>query len=330
MDRKVLLNQLQLVYSPLCNYDFTSFRSDLVIQNVIQRSKLYIIAQRSEIRFDNIRPNLPDKSLEFEIRQQGNPNVLFCKMPLFQEHLAKDPTKEIILYFGSNDPENVMDEFGLSNIHGFKLYEEYESDETFIAWFSPEKFLQNFWKGILDAEVSGDIHHFTKYKVHYVGQSTKQNIWKRLTGHNKLQDILSLEYPFSYGSLPTHEIVILMFGFKENLQFHTWGRESPVEDMVDSFLGKNLPNERTIFLDAEKALINSMQPKYNQELFKKYPVSKDGLSKHKYNSISYSFSDPITLVYDKGEIEGGLSFFGGDALVVKENSSVELFKHQKK
>jgi len=96
------------------------------------------------------------------------------------------------------------------------------------------------------------------------------------------------------------------------MQMHTFGDNADIDEMVNSLLGKNMPEQRTIFLDAEKALINAMQPKYNDELFKNYPKSADGLYKHNYNSISYTFTDPITLVYDKGEIECGLPFWGGD------------------
>lgn len=328
MKQKILMNQLLLAYSPLCNRDFTILKTDPVIQNIIETSSLYVIAQRSEIRFDNIVNNEEEKAIEFEIRQINNPNVLKCRVSLFQENIATDPSKEVLVYLGSNDVNNDF-KASINNVHGMKFYQEEISEENFLIWFSPEKFLQNYWKGLLVAKIEGNIHDFTKYNVHYVGQATKQDIWKRLTGHEKLQDILSLEYPLSYGSLPTHEIAILLFRFHDNLLMQTYGDESTEEDMVNSMLGKNMPDQRTIFLDAEKALINSMQPKYNDELFKNYPKSTDGLYKHNYDSVSYSFIDPITLVYEKGKIEGGLSPFGGDTIVIKNNQTIELFKYPK-
>jgi hypothetical protein len=74
----------------------------------------------------------------------------------------------------------------------------------------------------------------------------------------------------------------------------------------------------TIFLDPGKALINAMLPKYNDELSKSYRKSLDGLYKPNYNSISYSFADPITLVYNKGEIEGGLTSWGGYTIIIAQ------------
>lgn len=323
------MNQLTLAYSPLCNYDFTILKTETVIQNIIESSSLYAIVQRPEIRFDNITNNEEEKYIEFEIRQYNNPNVLKCKVPLFQENIAKNPENEVLVCFGSNDKNNKPVALPLNNIHGMKFYEQSVTTENFLLWISPEKFLQNYWEGLIEAEIEGNIHDFTKYYVHYVGQATKQDIWKRLTGHDKLQDILSLEYPLNYGSLPTHEIAILLFSFKDNMQMHTFGDNADVDEMVNSLLGKNMPEQRTIFLDAEKALINAMQPNYNDELFKNYPKSADGLYKHNYNSISYTFTDPITLVYEKGEIEGGLSFWGGDTIIIKDNTTMKLIKHKK-
>jgi hypothetical protein len=177
--------------------------------------------------------------------------------------------------------------------------------------------------------VKGDLRDFTNYYVHYVGKATEQDIWKRLTGHEKLQDILSLESPMTYGSLPTHEIVILPFRFLNNLQIHTIGDNSDANEIVDSFMGRNFPKRRTIFLDAEKALIKAMHPKYNIELFKNYPESKDGLNHRKYNSLSYTIMDPITLSYEKGEIEGGLHHLGGDVINVLDNKTFRLNKYSK-
>lgn len=326
MDNKVLINQLSLAYSPLCNYDFSVLKTDPVVQEVIERSSLYIIGQRPEVRFDNIVINEDEAIMEFEIKQIGNPNTLTCKVPLNQKNIATDETNKFFVYLGSNIKNNDFNIRPINNVHGIKIYHDEHKGANFLIWFSPEKFLHNYWNDHLVADIQGDIYSFTKYKVHYVGQATKQDVWKRLTGHSKLQDILSLEYPFSYGSLPTHEIVILLYCFKDNMQISTFGYDSDVDEMVNTLLGKNMPEQRTIFLDAEKALINAMQPNYNDELFNNYPKSADGLYSHNYDSISYSFTDPITLVYDKGEIVGGLTSLGGDSIIIQSNETVKLLK----
>lgn len=55
--------------------------------------------------------------------------------------------------------------------------------------------------------------------------------------------------------------------------------------MIASLLGENYPDQKKVFLDAEKALIKAMQPSYNKELFKNYPFSKDGLYHDNYDTI---------------------------------------------
>lgn len=42
----------------------------------------------------------------------------------------------------------------------------------------------------------------------------------------------------------------------------------------------------------------------------KCPVSKDGLYDDTYDAISYTFIDPITLIYDEVEISGALTPIG--------------------
>jgi hypothetical protein len=109
----------------------------------------------------------------------------------------------------------------------------------------------------------------------------------------------------------------------------TFGINSNVKDMVAALRGTNSPEQENIFLDTEKALIKSMQPRYNKELFKKYPISKDGLYNKKYDAICYTFMDPITLYYKEGEIIGGLTPVGGDAILILDNKTIELMKANK-
>lgn len=328
-NKKLLINHLRLAYCPLCNYDFTSVKKDPLIQSALEESSLYVIAQRPEIRFDNLIFDEKERIVSFEIRQKNNPNVLKCSFPIFQEHIATNFNKEVLASLGSHLNTTLPTSPPFNDIHGIKFFQGNLNPENFLIWFSPEKFLQNYWKGYLEAKIEGDILSFTKYKVHYVGQSIKQDVWKRLTGHSTLQDIISLEYPFSFDTLPTHEIAIIFFNLEESIQMHTFGRgNEDIQDMVDSVMGRNLPEKDRIFLDAEKALINALQPKYNKQLFKSYPKSDDGLYNHKFDSISYSLLDPISLVYEEGEICGNQQYYDGDQIFVPREGPVELVKNK--
>jgi hypothetical protein len=326
MDRKSIINQLELAYSPLTNYEFAIVKDDPIIDRALEKASLYVIAQRHVLSFENIIPNESEPVLEFEIHQRNNPNILKCRLPFLQDVFEASGEHEIGIAINYIDKQKTHDEVPLGGVHGISFVEFRETEERFLIWFSPEKLLQNYWREDIECEIEGDIREFLKYNVHYVGKATKQSILKRLTGHNTLQDIISLEHPFTYNDLPTHEIAILCFEFQDNLEIQTFGDNSDVKDMMAALTGENRPEQEKIFLDAEKALIKAMQPGYNKEMFNNYPVSKDGLYDEKYDAISYTFMDPITLIYEQGEIEGGTTPIGGDAIIVLDNETMKIIK----
>lgn len=202
-------------------------------------------------------------------------------------------------------------------------------DGTFVAWFSPENFIQNTLNGAIEAEIEGPVDDFLRYKVHYVGKATEQNVWKRLTGHATLQEILSLEFPLHYGTLSTHEIAILFFKFHDAIQINTVGVEDEIsDDVMNTVLAKKIPSKKTISLDAEKALINAMQPKYNKEFYRNYPKSKDGL--HQFNLDGYSFRihSHVILKYENGSIIGFPHVISSDAIVIEKDQPLRVFKQE--
>jgi len=326
MDRKSILNKLELAYAPLTGYEFAMVKTDPFIEKAIERASLYVIGQRQIITFENVYPDDKDYALNFEIHQKGNPNVLKGKLPLIQNTVGSKNDDTIAVAFNFIDKQKIQKTPPFNNLHGFSLCKQEPDAREFLLWFSPEKLLQNWWKKQIDCEIEGDFRSFLEYKVHYVGKATKQSILKRLTGHSTFQDILSLESAITYKDLPTHEIVVLFFEFEDTLQIESFGENSKIEDMVSSLKGENFPNQETVFTDAEKALIRAMEPEYNKQLFKNYPVSKDGLYKEGYDYISYSLVDPITLKYDQGEVVGELSVFGGDSIIIENNKDFYLLK----
>lgn len=326
MERKSLINQLELAYAPLTAYEFAITKNDFYIELALKNASLYIIAQRPVITFENVTFDESNYLLIFEIHQKGNSKIIKGKLPLIQKAVNSKENDTIAVAFNYLDKSQTKNTFSPNNIHGFSLVQILENEQKFLIWFSPEKLLQNWWRGNIECHLEGDIKSFTRYKVHYVGKATKQSILKRLTGHNTFQDILSIESPVTEKQLPANEIIILPFQFKDNLQLQTFGIDSPLESMVSSLKGENYPEQEKVFLDAEKAIIKAIQPNYNKELFKGYPVSKDGLYDDNYDTISYTFMDPITLKYTQGEICGGLSTIGGDTIFVSENKNFKLIK----
>jgi hypothetical protein len=328
MSRKSLINQLELAYAPLTAYEFAVMKSDKLLDKALKEASLYIIGQRPVMSFENVIVDKVKYQLNFEIHQEGNKNKLKVNLPLIQTVVGSKNDDTIVISFNYFQDTKKAEFIPFVKIHGFSLLKNQGNKNKFLIWFSPEKLLQNWWKGNIDCSVKGNYQSFTMYKVHYVGKATKQSILKRLTGHPTLQDILSLESPVTDKQLPANEIVILPFKFQENIQIQSFGPDSDIETMVAAFNGCNYPNQEKIFLDAEKALIKAIKPEYNKAMFNNYPVSKDGLYDESYNAISYSFIDPITLIYKEGEISGKISPIGGDAILILENKEMKLVKNK--
>ena len=327
MNQKSIINQLELAYSPLTAYEFAMLKDDPLIEGALERASLYAITQRPVITFENVVPDKSEYNLNFEIHQKGNPEILKGRLPLIQSVVGSSDPDTIGIAFNLLNKEQTHSELPFTNIHGFSLFQQFEDSRKFLIWFSPEKLLQNWWRGDIECEVLGNFRTFLNYKIHYVGKATKQGILKRLKGHSTFQDILSLEAPVTDKDLPANEIAVLFFEFQNNLQFQTFGDNADIHEMVSALKGDNYPDQERIFLDAEKAIIKAIKPGYNKEMFHQYPKSKDGLYQANYDAISYTFMDPITLHYDQGQIIGGLSPFGGDAIRVSNNKDLHLIKH---
>jgi hypothetical protein len=331
MARKVMFNYLELAYSPISNYVFSIIKNDERFQQLTEKSTLYIITQRKELLIDLQSIKYVDRYqviISFDIRQKDNPHVLKCDLAIYQPNIASDISREIQFHseYAFPKPNPLPESLPRQNIINLLLYYH---DGTFVSWLSPENFIQNYLNGNIEASVTGPIENFLKYKVHYVGKSTEQNVWKRLTGHSTLQEILSLQHPLHYGTLPTHEIALLFLKFSDALKVHSIGPDDEItQDMIDTISGRNLPPEKTISLDAEKALINAMQPKYNKEFYKRYPKSKDGLHDYLLDAYSFSIRSNIILEYENGFIKGSASIMGGDSIVVEKGQPLKVLnKH---
>ena len=311
---------LKLAYAPICNFDFVSLKEEAIIQEILQGSMLYAIAQRSLLTFENVTFNEDEGSLEFEIRIQGKYHVLNCVLPLHQELIEPDDTKPINLLFGSYS-RNWEQEPSLpvNGVNGIKLYKQ---NGDFVLWISPDKFIHHHQNGILECTINGDIRPFNTFIVHYVGKATDQEIWKRLTGHGTLQEILSLEYPFNYGTLPTHEIILLLFRVHDLLSVKTMGDD--IDEFVDSLFGNTLPSEKEVSLDAEKLLIKLLDPNYNDKKFPNYPKSSDGLYKFNFNRFVYHIAEDITLKYQDRELYFSIDQAQSDLIGIKDNKEVEV------
>lgn len=320
---------LELAYAPLSNHDFTLLKRESIFQQILQGGMLYAICQRPMLTFENITISPDISVLHFEIHLQSTAHKLVCALPLQQELLDNDGTG-INVGFGYYDEDAIDDADAADEIrplpggvNGFHFYTE---DDKFLLWLSPDKFLHHYWNKLLTATVTGDYREFTTFFVHYVGKATGQDVLDRLTGHYTLQEILSLEKPFVKGVLPTHEIMLLVFKVASGEQITVFGDD--VDEFVDKALGNNHPDQKTVALDAEKALVKLLNPEYNHptKRFPNYPQSTDGLYQYQYNRFAYQITDDIALSYNDVAIQGSVARDQADIIAIDANTTVEIIK----
>jgi len=250
------MTKLKLAYAPLSNHDFAKVKSEKDFQDAIKGSMLYVITQRPMLSFENVRQLDNEPVLAFDIRQQGSSAILECILPLYQELLGYED--KVNVEFGSHDRDWSMSELPMNGVHGFKFFDE---QMQFLLWLTPEKFLHHYLNGLIDASVQGDVPNFSRYQVLYVGKAADQEVWQRLTGHYTLREILSLERALHYGTLPTHEITLLLLSVADQMTINIL--DDDVDKFVEAVLGENAPSIKTTALDAEKVLIKVLDPRYN-------------------------------------------------------------------
>lgn len=306
MHTGILYNDIELGYSPISSYHLGLLtRNKNFYKNVID-SHLYIIAQRKEITFHKL--SYSKKSIKFEIHQEDNDKIINCELPLDQDGFRLDLKKDI--QFRVHDRRNTLEkkiEYPFDGMQAFSIYEKDMSTQKseLAVWFSPDKLFYHHWKGDLIAKFSDDYSDMLNFKIHYVGKSTEQNICKRLSNHSTFQEILINETPFSFGNIPSNEIMVLLMRICDNNSIVSWGKETTPEEMADFILNYQLPSDKTVSLDAEKALIKHLQPQYNKILYHSFPQNNDLVNMDYHSVILYAFRDPISLLYNQGVMKGG-------------------------
>lgn len=149
----------------------------------------------------------------------------------------------------------------------------------------------------------GDISPLISYEVLYVGQCVKEPLTKRFRAHHALQNMLIEENVISGNSDKADELILFpMFVDSDVISILT--PDLGVEDYFKAFTNNYDFDSKEVTLDAEKALVHNMNPKYNRIKFKNYPKSDDVLDKTDANVFSYAIAEFAILNYSDGEIIG--------------------------
>lgn len=322
---------LELANHPISAYEFEHAKDEHIFRRNVELAQLYIIGQRPMLYFDNLA--IEDQSiLHFEIKSRSYEKTLKGEINLIQQHLIESDEPTFQLGLGSHelrfDEEN-KHQVKLE-INGFTIDEEIDGDLISKGGFSPDKIIYCYYKQYLDIKLQGNISEFLKFHVLYIGKATEQKVYERLSRHSTLQSLLSTIRPIDQGSLPAHELFILPIKLGENAKITQFGLPDSADQIVKHFENPSLPGNKAVALDAEKAFISSLKPSNNKIMFLKYPKSVDGLFNDNFDAYSYSIQEPITLIYEKGDIVGDLNFMMGDGILVVENKDVIVLNKSSK
>ena len=307
MTKGVLINDIELGYAPISAYHFGLLIRDKAFYNNVTDSHLYLITQRKEITFNNFYFS-DSLILSFSIQQEGNPNVIYCSLPVVQKKLNPNLKNRIELRLHNRKnttKKKISPPFNGTQAFSIQETEVKSGKSKIIAWFSADKLFQKHWKGEIIVDFSRSYHEMLEFTVHYVGKSTEQNICERLSSHSTFQEILMKESPLIYSNIPSNEIMIMLMRIEDNNTIVKWGDESSGEDISKYIQEYTLPSHKAVSSDAEKALIRHLQPQYNKILYNSYPRKNDLINTDFHSVILYAFSDPIKLIYDSGSITGG-------------------------
>ena len=300
-------------YPIVSAYEFEFLKEEAVIRERMKGCTLYLVLQRSLTYMTNLRAE-PD-GIHFDIVDDHQP-PLCCHLPLVENGIAAPgEVTELQILFLKKVPDTQPP---FNDVGGFKVWRE---DGSFVVWYSPHKFLYEVLAGSLRANIDGDPHRFLDFRVHYIGQAFSQSIWKRLTGHHKLQRVLTMEGPLSEkrDNRVAWEVSLAMLsieGFDEVNMFPVmdWmdlGEAKPIlheiqtDADLDSLLAPAITTKAPeLTNEVEAMLIARFRPTYNSVLFENYPDIANGT-----RSVGYTDSEllitkmPVTLYTDTCRID---------------------------
>lgn len=285
---KTIQIHAQTRYPIVSAYEFEFLKSEAEIQAILKPCTIYFILQRPLLFFRNVR--MENGEITFEITDDSPTAPLRCIFDPRANGFG-DFGEELLIdvQFYKKVPDTQPP---FNDVAALKIL---NLDKDFLGWFSPAKFLYECLSDHIQAEVEGPIDAYLDYTVHYIGKSFSQNIWDRLTGHHKMQRILTLEEPMSVKSARApFEIALMMLdidGFDEANIFPLFefvldpGIEPIVHEIRSDDDGESFSRYYAPKLDArapeltsevEGMLVSTFKPKYNEVLFDNYPHLSKG------------------------------------------------------
>ncbi|MGC6400289.1 hypothetical protein ACNI3Q_06880 [Sphingomonas sp. FW199] len=288
-------------YPIVSAYEFDVLQEEKVIRERWNDSTIYLIVQRPLTYFDNVV--IDDTFVHFEIADGQNP-PLVCRINLVTNDIGKvGETVDIEVGFHSDEPGDVQP---FRNVGAFKLYRE---NGDFILWWSPQKLLYEMLVKNLVVEIAegGNPFAFLDFKVHYIGQNFSQKVWDRLTGHKKLQRILTRERevgraPEARAPFEISLIILQVTGLDDMPMIgggpdHPMAGPNPIihklkleEEALERFQHTSPVQlgDEALTRELEAFLIHNFKPAYNQILFDNYPKIAGGMRSKGYSWTEFT------------------------------------------
>jgi hypothetical protein len=303
-------------YPVVSAYEYEFLKGETVVRERTKGCSIYFILQRPLMYFNNVR--MGDGNIVFDIIDTVHA-PLRCKMNLVECGLARhDEPVMIEVQFYKTAPDLVEP---YNDVAAFKIVRE---DGTFVVWETPQKLLYEAIANDLPVKFDGEINDYLKYHVHYIGKAFSQPVWDRLTGHEKMQRILTLEGPIaSKNARAPFEIGLLMLDIVGVDEANIIGGYdiavppgvTPIlhtmesDDEIETFYSLRLqPPASELTSEVEGILVSTFKPAYNEKLFDSYPNISKGTRSAGYTHASLIIEKmPVVLETDHHtqELVGG-------------------------
>ena len=308
---KVADIQVSTTYPIVSAWEFEFLKQEAAIRERLDACTIYLIVQRPLTYFDQVE--LIGSYLYFEIAD-GATLPLKCRLNLAAADICgDDETIDIEVQFFGAKPSNQQPFRDVGAIRVFK------PDGSFVVWWSPQKILYEMLVNGLQIEVTDDGNplSFLDFKVHYIGKAFSQKVWDRLTGHDKMQRILTLQGPV--GASPQARapfeislILLTVVGLSDMPEIPANGFSIPpgvkaIKHTVDldddaafeQFFLKPFVElgDEALTKEVEAMLIHQFQPVENEVKFKHYPKIKGGMRSKGYSATCLTIERLPALLY---------------------------------
>lgn len=292
---KSQINILQLVYPPISNQEAEWLKDDQEVQEEIKNSNLYMICQRAEAFF---------KYTSADITKHFTDDGIF-RFSLNTQDFSTSGEIDIFQLLKLHNVDLERNEIEIEL--GPKLFRFWRADKAtgdttdVIDWFTTEKILFDKYHGHPALTGLDNYRKFTKYFLHYVGISKKEDSLTRLVirPHDKRLRVLSNEEVKTDGSRLTDEVILLFFTVNP-LQITQIETDEEFSELANGVEIDLIP----IVADAEKAYVKILNSEYNTVKYNGYPKGSDGLYNTGLTRYGYLIGEDISIITDTDTIEG--------------------------